>query len=440
MKRNNLKNALLILMLLPLLGYSQAIINIWKLNVNGQKASYWVPSGNPPSVTYSYVVTTDSASVLKVCYRTDSVWIYSHGMVFNMGKYSNPGACSTQVYKYRFPRTQTVQTSKTISPKVGAIGCLVNGIPMYGLGDSKSWNGTTNTNMGSGIWNVEVYMGEGVSLDTALSAHPQQGGAYHSHAKPRRLYQNTPTTQHSPIIGYAFDGYPVYGPYGYGTPTNSASTVSRMKSGYSLRSITTRTALPYGVTASQTGPPVNSTYPIGTYCEDYEWLSSNNGDLDKYNGRTCVTPEYPAGTYAYFVTIDVAGTPQFPYYIGIEYYGKPDASNFASGANTSSSVKFPSSGTTCNLPTNLDEVIKTYSLKVFPNPSNGEFLINIEENLELFAEAQVVNMIGEVVYSTGVTSETTLINLPTNIGSGIYFVRILGKQSQVYATEKIMVN
>ncbi|MDF2449738.1 MAG: hypothetical protein K0R26_2242 [Bacteroidota bacterium] len=439
MKQTNLKKILVLLMFLPLLGLCQPVITSWQLNENGQKASYWLPNGNPPSITYSYVPTNDSASVLKVCYRTDSVWVYSHGMVFNMGKYSNPGGVSAQHYIYRFPRTQTVPTTKIISPKVGAIGCLVNGIPMYGLGDSKSWNGSTNSNMGPGVWNVEVYKGEGVSLDTALSAHPQQQGAYHSHAKPRRLYQNTPITQHSPIIGYAFDGFPVYGPYGYSTPTNSASAVVRMKSGYSLRSITTRTALPYGVTASQAGPPVNGTYPIGTYCEDYEWLASNGGDLDKYNGRTCVTPEYPQGTYAYFVTIDGAGTPQFPYYIGIEYYGTPDQANIIGLGQTATAVKFPVSGTSCNLPQNLDEIIKPYSINVFPNPTKGEFKITTNENVGLYTKVQVLDLLGKEVFSADFSSESTVVNLPPHTNKGIYFVRILGKHSEVYVTEKIVV-
>jgi hypothetical protein len=437
-----MRKIVLLMLMLPLLGKSQAIINSWIMNVNGQKASYWSPSGNPPNTTYSYVPTNDSASVLKVCYRTDSVWIYCHGMIYNMGQYGNPGACSSKVYIYRFPRNPVVPTGKTVASKTGAIGCLVNGIPMYGLGDSKSWNGSTNTNMGGGgIWNVEVYKGEGVSLDTSLSGHPQQQGAYHSHAKPRRLYQGTPITQHSPIVGYAFDGNPVYGPYGYSTPTNTASAIARMKSGYSLRSITTRTVLPYGVaiSASQYGPPVNATYPIGTYCEDYEWLASNGGDLDKYNGRFCITPEYPTGTYAYFATIDATSTPQFPYYIGIEYYGAPDP--VCNGSGTSTGLKFPTTGSpSCILPMNLDEIKKEFSFNIYPNPSNGSFNIVIEENSDLFKSVEVANLIGQVIYSAELNSEKTIIDLPSNTSKGIYIVRVLGKNSLVYSSEKIIID
>jgi hypothetical protein len=352
-----------------------------------------------------------------------------------MGKYLNPGACSSKIYIYRFPRVPSVPNTKTISPKVGAIGFLVNGIPMYGLSNASSWNGSANANNGQGVWNVEVYLSEGFVLDTALGAHPQQQGAYHSHAKPRRLYQNTPTSQHSPIIGYAFDGYPVYGPYGYSTPTSSSSAVTRMKTGYSLRSITTRTALPYGVTASQAGPPVNGTYPIGTYCEDYEWLASNGGDLDKYNGRFCVTPEYPQGTYAYFTTIDASGTPQFPYYIGIEYYGAPDPKALL----VTPGIKFPASGTTCNLPTNLDEKVNALGVKCFPNPSNGQFTIATEEHLDILSSVEVINIIGNKIYTAEINSEKTNIQLPSDISKGIYFVRVLGKNSEVYVTEKIII-
>ena len=94
-----------------------------------------------------------------------------------------------------------------------------------------------------------------------------------------------------------------------------------MVSGYSTRSITDRTTYPNGTATASSGPPINSTYPLGSYLYDYDW-SSSTGDLDVYNGRYCVTPEYPSGTYAYFVTIDSLYTPAYPFVIGYYYYGK----------------------------------------------------------------------------------------------------------------------
>ena len=142
------------------------------------------------------------------------------------GSLRRSGTCLTQNYIFRLPRKPTVPTTKTVSPKEGTIGVLLNGIPMYGLSNANSWNGSANVGgqQGSKIWNVEVGKAEGFVLDTAFGAHPQQQGAYHSHATPFRLYKSTPTSQHSPLIGFAFDGYPIYGPYSYSSPTNPANS------------------------------------------------------------------------------------------------------------------------------------------------------------------------------------------------------------------------
>lgn len=51
--------------------------------------------------------------------------------------------------------------------------------------------------------------------------------------------------------------------------------------------------------------------------------SSTPGDLDASNGRYCVTPEFPSGTYAYFMTVDGAGGGIYPYIVGNTYYGAP---------------------------------------------------------------------------------------------------------------------
>ena len=126
---------------------------------------------------------------------------------------------------------------------------------------------------------------------------------------------------HSPIIGYAFDGNPIYGPYGYSNPTNPASSVLRLSSGYSLKNV-------------RLNGPDSGKYPLGSFIDDYEWIPSINSgktELDANNGRFCITPEYPEGTYAYFITIsDSSGTPAFPYILGNNFYSLPVDSNYNS--------------------------------------------------------------------------------------------------------------
>ena len=74
---------------------------------------------------------------------------------------------------------------------------------------------------------------------------------------------------------------------------------------------------------------MSGTYPLGRYLEDNDYLGDlgfTQGvqyDLDEFNGRYCVTPEFPNGTYAYFVCINSNGAPLFPYNIGRQFYGSP---------------------------------------------------------------------------------------------------------------------
>ena len=112
-------------------------------------------------------------------------------------------------------------------------------------------------------------------------------------------------TSHSPILGWAYDGHPIYGCYGFADAENVSPYNSYTLMITSYRVKQSRDALLSGLTD-----------PMGTYIEDYEYVEGL-GTLDRYNGRYCVTPEYPNGTYAYFCTIKgVAGEPVFPYFIG----------------------------------------------------------------------------------------------------------------------------
>ena len=132
--------------------------------------------------------------------------------------------------------------------------------------------------------------------------------------------------QHSPIIGWAYDGNPIYGPYGYANA--SSGNVTRMTSGYTED------------TTSANRPPV-TIYPSGFFVEDYTFTGT--GSLDVHNGRFCVTPDYPHGVYAYFTTInnivDSSGPfknyrrPVFPYLVGQSFKSVPNDFNFKLQSN-----------------------------------------------------------------------------------------------------------
>jgi hypothetical protein len=117
---------------------------------------------------------------------------------------------------------------------------------------------------------------------------------------------------HSKIVGWALDGHPIYGPYGFtnaNAPDND-SGVKVMSSGYALKS--------EDILENVVGRPDTFSAPRGTYTVDYFYDSSIGSDLDVFNGRYCITPEFQSGTYAYFLTFSDNNltTPAYPYIIG----------------------------------------------------------------------------------------------------------------------------
>lgn len=131
--------------------------------------------------------------------------------------------------------------------------------------------------------------------------------------------QETGTLTHSPIIGFAYDGNPIYGPYGFEDPLDATTGIVRMTSSYVLN-------------ATRRGGPGTNQYPLGTFTNDYTYRHKN-GSLDENNGRFCVTPDFPEGVYAYFTTINSDQVPQFPYILGKNFYSLPVDSNYNSNIN-----------------------------------------------------------------------------------------------------------
>ena len=88
----------------------------------------------------------------------------------------------------------------------------------------------------------------------------------------------------------------------------------------------------YSIKGSRSGGPSTTQYKLGTFVDDYQY-AHRNGSLDENNGRFCITPEFPQGVYAYFITIDSNQVPQFPYLLGANFYSLPVDSNYNSAIN-----------------------------------------------------------------------------------------------------------
>lgn len=68
----------------------------------------------------------------------------------------------------------------------------------------------------------------------------------------------------------------------------------------------------------------------------------------------------------------------------------------------------------------IEESVFNVSINTFPNPNNGLFTIQADENI-LFIE--ICNLLGQTIYSTECNSTETNINM-LNQAKGIYFVKI----------------
>jgi hypothetical protein len=338
----------------------------------GNAVTTW-SRGSTSQATPSY------AGVIQVSSSSNWVYLRSSGLGTHVMGPWYLNAAHTQNFPsfpantgvlYRIPRTPIIPANKTLTG-LGAIGYFVDGVAVFDNRDAFSYSTANRSDAspvnglrGDGVWNREAYANEGMTFDPAFAHQAMTNHHYHANAPAVRhalgdhvnfdsvtkLYSEStaPVTRHSPIIGWLADGLPVYGPYGYSSPLDPTSGVRRMTSGYVLRdgaygttplATTGRTSLPAWAAraqgrsatlpASVQGPAVGGDYALGHFIEDYDYLGDlgrTQGvdfDLNECNVRYCVTPEFPNGTYAYFVTIAADGTPKFPNIAGRWYFGDP---------------------------------------------------------------------------------------------------------------------
>merc|ERR1712209_115744 len=132
------------------------------------------------------------------------------GVVDGCGDVSEEGSmteATEQCFEYTIPAYPVLRTDTySVACEMGAIGVALNGVAFY--------SGAVDTDCT--ILDVDDDTAEWTSFDMC-GGHSQQGGEYHYHFPPSCLIEEAETrsptgTGHSPQIGWAFDGFPVYGP------------------------------------------------------------------------------------------------------------------------------------------------------------------------------------------------------------------------------------
>jgi len=430
-----------LMLTISLFGQTNPAITNWLINTTGLTGRHYV-NGNPTPI-----VDAVSANVQTVQYSASWVYVSTKGIPsYITGPFldGNPSLATSQNAIFKISLNPVQNTGNPINTTPGNIGIFINGVALFDYRDGISWKNSTNAlaggplgGMGDGVWNRDAIPAEKLGFDCA-KGHPAMGN-YHHHQNPSAfnldltvisnicdiyaadgLYAINPTV-HSPLIGFAYDGFPIYGAYGYAN-TDGTGGITRIKSSYQLRNISTRTTYSTGATVTA-GPAVSTTYPLGYFREDYEYIAQAGQDyLDEHNGRFCITPEYPNGIYCYFATVDANWNSAYPYVVGPTFYG------------TKTGAKVTAITETVTTYTSTSELSENSAveLKVFPNPTNDVLMVQLSNLIKENVTIKLVDLTGKVIDTKIIYQGSTIAYFDVStVYSGQYIIQIgEGKQQK----------
>ncbi len=212
------------------------------------------------------------------------------------GPWPGPNSLLAQDFEYSmclYPElTNTITELKEDPNSQACGGGIIFGVSNQGINYSpfaRLYWVNPNTQEENLNWHVEADFTLGMDLN---GGHVNSVSRYHYHNIPTDYFTSDlkiDGSSHSPILGYAADGFPIYYKYLYTDETGLNKNISDFSSGYSLKS---------GMRPGDGITAPDDEYD-GGYIEDYEYTGS---DLDECGGRYGVTPEYPDGTYYYVLT------------------------------------------------------------------------------------------------------------------------------------------
>jgi len=415
------------------------VITSWIQNTTGITGRHYISASTTPIVDAGY-----PANVQAVAYNSTNVFVSCSGIPsYVIGPYldGNPNQGANNNNKYKIPLNPVQNTGTPTATTGGTIGVFINGVSLFDYRDGVSYNSSTGADaggplggMGNGVWNRDAILAEKAGFDCA-KGHPA-GTNYHHHQNPSAFNLDLTvissvcnpyladglyvidSTVHSPLIGFAYDGFPIYGAYGYQN-TNGTGPIVRMKSSYSLRNITTRTLYADGTDVTD-GPIVSSAHPLGEYREDYQYnpTSAATPDyLDEHNGRFCVTPEYPAGIYCYFATVDANWNSFYPYVVGPTFYGVKAASTVPT---------LPGGLTSYTSTAGIDDPAnENLQVSIYPNPASDMLMVQSKVGSKLNRKVELIDELGQIVQTQTLFQGSTMcyVDLQT-VYAGPYLVRV----------------
>lgn len=423
-------------------------ITSWLINTTGLTGRHYIKGNSTPIVDASY-----PANVQSVKYSTSWVYISCSGIPsYIVGPYqdgnTNQAGNNNNIYKISLNPTKNTGTLS--STTMGTIGVFINGVSLFDCRDGVSYSKTLGVEKGGplggagdGVWTRDAIVAERKGFDCA-KGHPA-GTNYHHHQNPSAFNLDKvkvsdvcdlyvadglyviDSTKHSPLLGFAYDGFPIYGAYAYKNIDGTGGIV-RMKSSYTLRNITVRTHYANGTDVTD-GPAVSTTYPLGHYQEDYQYTAPGSGQtdyLDDHNGRFCKTPEYPDGIYCYFATVDANWNSAYPYVVGPTFYGVKNTQRVTSISETTTTYNGSTAWT--------QSPLKNVGLTLFPNPSAELIAIQSSEMLKKNMKVELTNSIGEVVLATEFLQGSTMCHLQTEtLYNGTYLLTVKdGEEKRVF--------
>ncbi|MEE2747102.1 MAG: YHYH protein [Candidatus Thermoplasmatota archaeon] len=212
------------------------------------------------------------------------------------------------------------------APSRGAVAVAVNGVPMFGPEEGPGGDAVA--------LHFDYFDEDRQPIFLGWCTSHSAGNNFHYHYDAQCQFWDAAVGEdmsdyeisklqsqyHSPIIGWAFDGYPIYGMYGYGEDGN-------------IRALTSS----YAIERTEEGGDQGYNG-----IDDWNYMEGL-GDLDQCNGRFGPTPEYPEGIYHY-VSTPLSGSPLlvtdqsnnqvamigFPYFL-MCYHGIADVDGQQSG-------------------------------------------------------------------------------------------------------------